>query len=161
MRILSVLLIFTLTTSAASAFRATLAFTKNACQNHLSSPGTSCSTGGVYLGYFDEKRVMVAPSGCSGATSCAGNDNYQVSQSAATTFCANLRIGSYQDWVVPSITEMQAMRDYYAELGGGFVGAPYWTSTPGSGGKYKTMTTSGVQEDSVSTANYVRCVRRY
>jgi hypothetical protein len=114
--------------------------------------------------------------GVSGADSRALGGGYQntidiVSQSGnvaatcAAAYCANLVSGGQSDWYLPSISELQLVRNIvYNQLGvGGFLNSSYWSSTENiaSNAWYHTFHTELLDTLSKNQNQYVRPVRRF
>ena len=88
-----------------------------------------------------------------------------VAATCAAAYCADLVSGGQSDWYLPSISELQLVRNVvYNQLGvGGFLNSSYWSSTEniGSNAWYHTFHTELLDTLSKNQNQYVRPVRRF
>jgi hypothetical protein len=86
-----------------------------------------------------------------------GNNNY------AAKLCADLVLGGYSDWYLPSKDELNMLYLNQAATGG-FANAIYWSSSEGSS-NYSAIDqdfTNGIQGyDSKNYGYHVRCIRSF
>ena len=114
--------------------------------------------------------------GVSGADSRALGAGYQntidivsqsgnVSATCAAAYCADLVSGGQSDWYLPSISELQLVRNVvYNQLGvGDFLNSSYWSSTENTASNawYYTFHTELLDTLSKTQNQYVRPVRRF
>lgn len=88
-----------------------------------------------------------------------------VAATCAAAYCADLVSGGRSDWYLPSISEVELIRNVvYNELGvGGFVNGGYWSSTENSTSTawYHTFHEANFITQAKSQNFYVRPVRRF
>jgi hypothetical protein len=114
--------------------------------------------------------------GVSGADSRALGAGYQntldivaqtgnVAATCAAKYCDDLVSGGQSDWYLPSISELQLVRNVvYNQLGvGGFLNSSYWSSTENTASNawYYTFHTELLDTLSKTQNQYVRPVRRF
>jgi hypothetical protein len=114
--------------------------------------------------------------GVSGADSRALGAGYQntldivaqtgnVGATAAAKYCADLVSGGQSDWYLPSISELQLVRNVvYNQLSvGGFLNQGYWSSTESTASTawYHAFHTELLDTQAKSQSFYVRPVRRF
>lgn len=91
-------------------------------------------------------------------------DAFGANDSAAKS-CANLNVGGYRDWFMPSSDELYQMYDKLKRLGkGGFTDSNYWSSSQSSGNTYAYCYNFGNGSRSSTTKGnvfYVRAVRSF
>lgn len=88
-----------------------------------------------------------------------------VAATCAAAYCAGLVSGASSDWYLPSISELELVRNVvYNEIGvGGFINGGYWSSTENSTSTawYHTFHQAGLITQAKSQNFYVRPVRRF
>jgi hypothetical protein len=88
-----------------------------------------------------------------------------VAATCAAKYCADLVSGGQSDWYLPSISELQLVRNVvYNQLGvGDFINSSYWSSTENiaSNAWYHTFHTELLDTLSKNQNQYVRPVRRF
>ena len=119
-----------------------------------------------------------APWGCAGTT-IAGSEGLTIGTGLSNTnailvdcstagtaakICADLVLGGYSDWYLPSLDELMLMYNNLKLSGlGNFAGANYWSSTESSGTSSDLLSFSnGVNSSALkSNSNRVRAIRSF
>ncbi len=124
------------------------------------------ATGEAFKKWID--TTMVSTSKTNGPGNTAAILNNQTVTYPAAQFCADLRIGGFDDWYLPSKDELDVAykaRKALAAIGEAFADSYFWSSTEYSTvyAWYQTFYSGypGYQDDSPKTnGNYVRAFRR-
>jgi phage baseplate assembly protein gpV len=88
-----------------------------------------------------------------------------VAATCAAKYCADLVSGGQSDWYLPSISELQLIRNVvYNQMGvGSFINGGYWSSTESAANAawYHSFHTALLDTQGKSQSQYIRPVRRF
>jgi hypothetical protein len=131
-------------------------------QHGLISATTNQSTGAEW-GCFGTTIT-----GADGTAIGTGNQNTIDIEAGCTTagiaadICANLTLGGYSDWFLPSKDELNQMYVQRAAIGGFSFAHHYWSSSESNYYAWRQFFGSGYQNESnKANEHYVRCVRAF